>query len=74
MMIVKDFAMCACQAEEITVAIGGNEYNLISENTGEVDNLMLEIFGDYVVEDFKANQPDKYCVWVMERPIKIGEL
>ncbi len=70
MITIRDFALGACSPKEIIVAIGGSEYQMINSYDGFVDKRMLSFFGDYVVEDFKANRPDEYCLFVLERPVK----
>lgn len=73
-MTVRDFALCAWKPKELKVAIGGEEYEMVSSYGGNISKRMMDFFGDYVVESFKTNEPDKYAVWVVERPIKAAEL
>jgi hypothetical protein len=74
MFTVRDFATTACKPKSISVLIGGESYELVSEYTEAVDRRLLELLGDFVVENFKANTPDEYSVWLMERPVKIEDL
>lgn len=69
-MTVKDFAKAACKPKKFKVYVCGAEYSLINTYDGGVDEMMLSILGDYIVETFKANEPDDYCVWVLEVPVK----
>ena len=73
-MIVKDFALTVWKPEEIKVLISGDSYELISGYTDGVDTRLLELLGDYVVDSFKSDGPNKYTVWVLERPVKISDL
>lgn len=69
-MTVRDFALAAHEPKELVICMRGTEYSLISNYTEKLDRIMLEVFGDYVVEDFCANEPQKYCLWIREVPVK----
>lgn len=69
-MTVKELALAACSPNEVTVCMCGASYSLISDYTGQIDCVMLDLLGDYIVADFKANKPDEYCIWVKEVPVK----
>lgn len=69
-MTVEEFAKAAWHPKELIVVLCGAEYNLINSYDGEVDKHMLSLFGDYLVESFKCNEPDKYNVWILELPVK----
>jgi len=34
----------------------------------------LDMMGDFIVEDYRANKPDHYDVWVLMRPVTRAEL
>lgn len=69
-MTVKEFALAAYDPKEIEVFVTQEGYNLVGSNTGKIDPVLLDAIGDYIVEDFKANEPDKYVVWVKTVPVK----
>lgn len=71
-MTVREFAKAACQPKKMRVFVCGAEYSLINTYDGGVDKMMLSVLGDYIVESFKAIEPDNYCVWVLEVPVKKG--
>ncbi len=73
MMTVRDFATGAIRPEEMTVLVGGEEYELLTEE-GKINNRLLELLGDFVIEDYKASTPNHYAVWVLMRPVKIDEV
>lgn len=73
-MTVRDLATRAIAPEGIKVLIGVEEYELISEYSAKINTQMLEMLGDYVVEDYKANEPNHYTIWVLMRPVKVGEV
>lgn len=70
MFTVREFALAACEPKSMTVCLSGTSYELISDYTGKVDNIMLGLFGDYVIADFITNEPHKYNVWIKEVPVK----
>lgn len=73
-MTVRDFVNSACRPERITVLVGTDEFEMLNINTYGLSRTLMDLLGDYVVEDFKANKPDEYCVWILERPVKANEL
>lgn len=74
MLTVKDFARCAHDPVSIVVIVGETRVDLVNEDTGKLDEIIVKAFGDYVVDDFKANKPNEYGVWVAQHPIKINEV
>lgn len=73
MMTVREFALGAVRPEAICVLIGNEEYELVSEETEKLNGRLLDMLGDYLVEDYKASKPNRYDVWVLMRPVKRGE-
>ena len=74
MLTVKDFAQCLCKPESVLVMIGDTRVDLVNADEGELDEILTEALGDYVVSTIKANKPDEYCVWVAQRPIRINDV
>jgi len=74
MMTVREFALGAINPEEMSVLVGGESYDLVSEDSGKINSRLLDMLGDYIIEDYKANEPDRYSVWVLMKPVKKGEV
>lgn len=43
---------------------------MISNYTERLDPIMLEVFGDYAIEDFICSPENSYTVWIKEVPVK----
>lgn len=69
-MTVREFALAAYEPVGMEVSMCGATYDLINDYTGHLDELMVGLLGDYVVNDFIANEPRKYTVFVKEVPVK----
>ena len=69
-MTVKEFALAACDPKELTICLAGASYNLLNNYTGKVDKILLDVFGDYVVDSIICNGAFKYTGWVKEVPVK----
>ena len=74
MLTVRDLAEKMVSPESVTVLLDNSVYELINFNTFKLDERLLDMVGDYVVADFAANAPDKYNIWVMNKPIKASDL
>lgn len=72
-LTVRDLVNGASSPEEITVFVCESEYKIL-EKGGLLDKRTLNMIGDYVVDDYKANLPDQYCIWVMVRPVQKDEI
>lgn len=72
-MTVREFAESAYEPLGMEVSMCGATYDLMNNYEGGLDKLMIGLFGDYVVNDFIANEPRKYTVFVKEVPVKAVE-
>lgn len=69
-MTVKEFALAAIDPKALTVFLSGTSYNLLSDYSGKVDSIILDLLGDYIIADFNTNELGKYNVWIKEVPVK----
>lgn len=69
-MTVREFALGAHEPKDLTISLAGTSYSLISDYTGTLDKIMLDVFGDYVIDEFICNEPHKYTAWIKEVPVK----
>lgn len=69
-MTVKEFALAVCDPKELTICLAGASYSLLNDYNGKVDDILLGVFGDYVVDSIICKDPFKYTGWVKEVPVK----
>lgn len=69
-MTVKEFALAVCSPKELTICLAGASYSLLNDYNGEVDKILLDVFGDYVVDSIICNEAFKYTAWIKEVPVK----
>ena len=73
-LTVRELAEKIVSPSSIEVFLDTEQYELVSTYTEKLDERMLTMLGDYVIEDIKANEPDKYCFWILSKPVKASDL
>lgn len=70
-MTVKDFATTVYEPKAITVCLRNTDFALVPDG-GKMDTTLLEMLGNYVLEDFIADEKNTYLLSIKEIPVKEG--
>ncbi len=70
MLTVREMCKYFLLPKEIVVTMDGRNYNLLEEGTAGIDPIMIDFFGDFIVEDVQACEEDCFAIDVKMKPMK----
>lgn len=74
MLTVREFAERAFEAKALLVLLDGEEYDLVSSYTGGLNPRLMDMLGEYVIQDFRAKAEDEYSIFLMTKALKASDL
>lgn len=69
-MTVRELCKVLLNPKEIIILINGRNYDLIAKGCNFTDVLLLDMFGDYIVEDVLAIKENSFAIDVKLKPVK----
>ena len=70
MLTVREACALIHDPKEVDVAVNGSAYALFRAGTSGYDDVMVEVFGDYIVKDIFCGKEGSFELEIKMRPMK----
>lgn len=70
MLTVREACTLINNPKEVDAAVNGNAYSLFHNGAPDYDDVMVEVFGDYIVKNIFCGKEGCFELEVKMRPVK----